>query len=229
MQKKSFRHLIITGFAALLSVSSAHATPLIANGSFETPLVPVGSFSNFATGSTAITNWTVFGPAVSVVSGAFTSGAFSFPAQDGNQWLDLTGPSSGPIEGVEQTVATTPLQNYDLSFYVGNVAGGVFGTASTVGVLINGSLIGTATNGTPGTTLNWQPFTFFFTATSSSTVIGFENLDPSNDDSNGLDNVSLALASSPPVGVPEPASMLLLGTGLIGVGARRLRNRRQRS
>ena len=62
--------------------SQTHAN-LLVNGSFETPVVPVGSFSNFLSGSTAITGWTVFGPAVSVVSGSFTSGVLSFPAQDG--------------------------------------------------------------------------------------------------------------------------------------------------
>ena len=107
--------------------SAGNIFQLVANGSFETPVVPVGSFSNFLTGSTAITGWTVFGPAVSVVSGSFTSGALSFPAQDGVQWLDLTGPTSGPSEGVNQTVTTTAGQTYNLSFYVGNIVGGGFG------------------------------------------------------------------------------------------------------
>ena len=121
------RSLLVAITAMGFSVSAF--ANLITNGSFETPTVPVGSFSNFPTGSIAITGWTVVGPPVSVVSGSFTSGPFSFPAQDGIQWLDLTGPTSGG-GGVEQAVTTTPGQTYDLSFYVGNVSGAPFGTTS---------------------------------------------------------------------------------------------------
>jgi hypothetical protein len=221
MMKALFRYLALAGIAILSSLSSAHAVSLITNGSFETPTVPPGPFSNFLSGSSAITGWTVFGPAVSIVSGSFGGGGFSFPAQDGIQWLDLTGPTSGPVEGVEQTVTTTPGQTYNLSFYVGNVSGGVFGTTSTVGVLVNGSLLATRTNSTPGTTLNWELFTVPFTAASASTLIGFENLDPPGDDSNGLDNISLVLA--PTNAVPEPGTLTLFGTALAGFGFLRRR------
>jgi hypothetical protein len=210
---------LLVAIAAMGFSVSAFAN-LITNGSFETPTVPVGSFSNFPTGSIAITGWTVFGPPVSVVSGSFTAGPFSFPAQDGIQWLDLTGPTSGG-GGVEQTVTTTPGQTYDLSFYVGNVSGAPFGTTSKVGVLVDGSLLTSETNSTPGTTLNWELFTVSFVATSPSTVVGFENLDPSGDDSNGLDNISLALASTG--AVPEPATLTLLALAFAGVGFARRR------
>jgi len=204
---------IAAAAVAFCLVSPARAN-LLTNGSFETPIVPAGSFTNFPTGSTLITGWTVIGPPVSVVSGTFDTPFF--PAQDGAQWLDLTGPTSGG-GGVQQAVATTPGQTYNLSFFVGTG----FGTASTVEVLIIGAPFATRTNSTPGPVINWEQFTIPFTATSASTLIGFLNLDPAGDDSNGLDNVSLDAASA--VTVPEPGTVVLLGAALAGFGFLRRR------
>jgi hypothetical protein len=198
---------------------------LITNSSFETPVVPVGIFTNFLSGSTGITGWTVVGPEASVVSTSFTSFGILFPAEDGSQWLDLTGDGSNAVEGVQQAVATSPGTRYTLSFWVGNVfnPGGIYGTTSTVNVRlggISGTLLGAFTNSSTTTgTQTWQQFTTSFTATGSSTTLDFINGDPRTDNTNGLDNVVL-LASGKSV-VPEPATLSLLMVGIIGLGLRR--------
>src|SRR5262249_42899175 len=137
--------------------------------------------------------WTVVGAqrtSVSIVNHLYTSAGFSFPAQDGAQWLDLTGFVVNQVEGVQQTVQTTPGTTYRLSFWVGNVGPG-YGTTSTIEVTVNGASAGSFTNSTPARTLNWQQFSFPIVATGASTTIAFFNRDPAGDDSNGLDNVSL--------------------------------------
>jgi len=208
--------MLVAACAALIFSSTAQGNS-ITNGSFETPVVPPGSFTNFAIGSSGITGWTVIGAGsdVSIVSTTFAQNGVAFEAEDGNQWLDLTGDGSNSAEGIQQTVATSSCTNYDLTFFVGNTSGGgIFGTTSTVGLDINGSQVSTFTNSNPDLTgLNWEQFTYGFTATGASTTIGFINLDPPSDNSNGLDNVDLEVGTTTSP-IPEPSTFGLLGFGL---------------
>jgi archaellum component FlaG (FlaF/FlaG flagellin family) len=172
------------------------AANLIKDGSFETPKVPVASYELFATGDTFGKYWTVVGDPgnVAVISTTFESFGFTFDAHSGEQWLDLTG-SSNTVTGVAQPVATTKGSAYTLTFWVGNVddPGGPLGTTSTVNVLVNGTQVFSATNslGEGETKQVWQKFTTTITASSSQTTIAFMNGDPSTDNTNGLDSVSL--------------------------------------
>ncbi len=212
--------------AALVAVSAPSQAQLISNGSFETPVVPSASFQGFGTGS-SFGGWTVVGASgnVAVVSGSFTQNGFNFPAQSGAQWLDLTG-TSNTATGVQQTIATVIGSTYSLSFWVGNIVdpNGIFGTTSTVAVLVNGTALASATNtGAGSPTQAWQQFTRSFTATSTLTTLTFLNGDPSNDTSNGLDNIVLL---GPTSTVPEPSAVGLLAIGLVGAAAQRRRMRR---
>ncbi|HEY2105282.1 MAG TPA: DUF642 domain-containing protein [Candidatus Binataceae bacterium] len=167
------------------------------NGSFELPMVAPGSFTLASTGSSTIPGWTVVGASgnVAVTSGTFAQNGYSFPAENGKQWLDLTG-TSNTATGVSQTVTTVPGTSYSLSFWVGNVVdpGGIFGASSTVKVQVNGVNIFSATNsnGSGTMTMNWKRFGFSFFAFSTSTKITFINGDPASDTSNGLDGVLLS-------------------------------------
>lgn len=212
-------------FISLLG-STARAN-LITNSSFETPVVPVGGFTNFLNGSTGITGWTVVGPEVSIVSTSYASFGLTFPAEDGSQWLDLTGDVSNTVEGVKQTVATTPGLTYNLSYFVGNQVnpGGPYGTTSTVDVLVDGMVIQKSTNsmGAGGKVQVWEQFNTSFVATSSSTTIEFLNGDSRSDNTNGLDNIVL-VQGAPTSTVPEPSTFILWAlAGVLALGIFRFR------
>ena len=225
MKSKFLGFFVSAAIGGALLASPARAANLIVDGSFEDPTVPTGSFTLFNTGATFGTGnpWSVVGPSggnVGIVYTNFSQSGITFPAEDGNQWIDLTGTSNSPAEGVQQTVATSIGQQYTLSFYVGNVnnVGGIFGTTSTIDVDINGSQVLAAENSCTSctTTLTWQLFTTTFTATGTSTVLAFLNGDPSNDTSNGLDNITLNATTIPPT--PLPAAFPLFATGLGALG-----------
>ena len=180
---------------SLAATAACASANLIVDGGFETPVTTVGGFTLYDTG-TSFSAWNVVGASgnVAIINGQFTQNGFTFPAAEGAQWLDLTGLSSNSATGVAQTIATTPGTMYALSFDVGNIydPSGVFGKTSTVSAQINGTQVLSATNseGMGSTTQMWKPFSTAFTATSSSTTVGFINEDPSTDNSNGLDAVS---------------------------------------
>jgi len=88
-----------------------------------------------------------------------------------------------------------------------------FGSVSTVEVFIDGQSLGLARNDQfiPGQQ-RWGLFKMQVTATGSTMTLAFVNRDPSNDNSNGLDAVSLvpaagasASAAAAPAPVVEPA------------------------
>src|SRR6266404_6079715 len=116
----SLRLLAPSIAACLMSVCvlPLGAASLIVNGSFETPVVDPGGYISFFSGSIGVTGWTVVGPGeIAVSSGAFTNACCSFPAQNGNQWLDLTGANSNSTGGVEQSISTFIGTQYTLSFF----------------------------------------------------------------------------------------------------------------
>jgi hypothetical protein len=169
---------------------------LLANCDFEMPPVNGNGFQNFDTGQ-SLGGWTVSGVgSVSMVSGNFQQGGFSFPAHDGAQALNLTGFNSNSATGVSQTVTTTAGAHYTLSFWLGNIFDSqiVFagGTISTVLIFVDGTQMAGATNGDISLkSVNWKEFTFSFTAAAATTTIELRNGDSIHDSSNFLDDVTL--------------------------------------
>jgi hypothetical protein len=190
-------------FRALAQGSAAVPGNLVVNGSFEEPVQPRGRYATVASGQT-FSGWRVIGVgSVSPISGEYRQGGILFNAHHGAQWLDLTGPGSNSAAGVEQAVGTQPGAAYELVFWVGNVGGGGFGTSSSVEVYVDGKSAGTATNDkTVAGRQGWGRFRIPVTARGTTTTLAFVSRDPRNDNSNGLDAVSL----TPVAGGATPAN-----------------------
>lgn len=214
-------------FLTLALATTLLATPAWAapfqNGSFETGPGTNGQFATLSSGDTSITGWTVLNGGIDYISGYWQHA-------HGNRSLDLNALAVG---GIGQTFDTVAGQQYQVTFKIaGNPEGGpAFKTldADVAGVTLG---FGFDTTGKSTANMGWATQSFLFTATNSSSTLRFISTTTAfsgnqaypNAFGPALDDVTVTDVSNQ-VPVPEPASLLLLGTGLLS-GLRAARRRR---
>jgi hypothetical protein len=188
----------------LLMAGTAFAGPIV-NGGFET-----GTFSG----------WTVNPnpPACSGVGASYNAatGCWGMDADPGPHsgsfaaYLGFN--SNSGVGSIGQQFSTVAGENYNIDFWLALGAyGGVY-TPNSFAVLWDGNPLATYANATP---FGWTHFQYTVTATGATSALTFARV---------LSNPSFWVVDDVNVeAVPEPASMLLFGTGLVGLRAWRKR------
>jgi hypothetical protein len=212
------RKLLFLSVVVTIMAASASAANIVTNGNFST-----GNFTGWTTNTCATTCGSA-GLAVDGTNfgdpGAPTDTLFG--AETG---CDDTTDCNDPVIGtwISQLLTTDPLQTYTLTFLFdpGDATNGV-----ELDVLWNNALVSTGPSANPvvnPTSLEWQTYTYTgLVPAGGSTSLEFTF----RDDPDFLSISDISVTGSGASSVPEPASLLLIGGGLLGMGAllRRKRN-----
>jgi hypothetical protein len=218
------------GFLFLGIVGTAHATPSFINGSFENFTGDVTSPYTNLYDNVTIEGWNNTSGRIDIFS------ADGYNATNGDSALRL----HPTIDQVKQTVSGFEIGSYyTLSFDMAaegvwhddtNYWSNMGDDGQGVTVLMNSNTLGSVAGLSFDQTVVFGNNPFSYSSYSmefiaGSTEIEFQlNLLNINDDGGVvLDNLTLSGGTSP---VPEPATMLLFGTGLVGVGLRRRKNKK---